>query len=185
LLLGTRQGDLLQVTTQSFPIALLKELGNVPVAIRTQPLSGNISGNLDINLKTFDVALNNIELNGPIFTPPKGTTVADSRYVLSGKIARTAAGPEFKNIQLEVKQGELAVILAALQSFQLMDVTTASRSFGVPANSLVVPINLQNESLSTQLQRLSEINALSQQSEAIAAASPLPDFSKIKVALLD
>jgi translocation and assembly module TamB len=177
---GTRQGDLLQVTTANFPIALLKELGNVPAAIATQPLAGKISGNLDINLKTFDVAFNNIELNGPIFTPPKGVTVAESRYILSGKIARTATRPQFKNIQLEVKQGELAVILAALQSLQLMNVTTASRSFGVPANSLVVPINLQDQSLSTQLQRLSEIKALEQQNEEIIAASPLPDFNKIK-----
>ncbi|MEO8891020.1 MAG: translocation/assembly module TamB domain-containing protein, partial [Coleofasciculaceae cyanobacterium] len=43
-----------------------------------------------------------------------------------------------------------------------------------------VPINLQNESLQTKLQRLSEIEALDQQNEAIAAASPLPDFNKIK-----
>lgn len=177
---GTRQGDLLQVTTTNFPIALLKELGNVPAAIATQPLSGSVSGNLDINLKTFDVALNNIELNGPIFSPPKGTAVTNSRYILSGKITRTATGPQFQNIKLEVKQGELAVVVAALQSLQLINVTTASRSFGVPLNSLVVPINLQDESLSTQLQRLSEIKALEQQDEAIAAASPLPDFNKIK-----
>ncbi|MGB5962208.1 MAG: translocation/assembly module TamB domain-containing protein [Coleofasciculaceae cyanobacterium] len=177
---GTRQGDILQVNTANFPIALIKDFPNVPAAIATQPLSGNISGNVAVNLKTFDVALNNIELNGSIFAPPKGSTVANSRYILSGNIARTAAGPEFKNIQLEVKQGELSVILAALQSFQLLNVTTASRSFGVPLDSLVVPINLQNESLQTKLRRLSEIKALEQQEEAIAASSPLPDFTKVQ-----
>ena len=178
---GERQGDLLRVTTANFPIALLKELGTVPAAIATQPLSGTISGNLDINLSTFDVALNNIELNGPIFAPTNSAAaVGNSRYVLSGKIARTATGPQFQNVQLEVKQGELAVVVAALESFQLIGVTTNSRSFGVPLNTLVVPINLQNESLQTQLQRLSEIKALEQQREQVLAASPLPEIDKLK-----
>ena len=179
--IGDRQGDLLRVTTENFPIALLKELGTVPAAIATQPLSGNISGGLDINLSTFEVALNNIELNGPIFAQAKGAAaVGNSRYILSGRIGRTATGPEFQNVQLEVKQGELAVVLAALQSFQLIGVTTNSRSFGVPLDTLVVPVNLQNESLQTQLQRLSEIKALEQQSEQALAASPLPDIDKLK-----
>ena len=179
--IGDRQGDLLRVTTENFPIALLKELGTVPAAIATQPLSGNISGGLDINLSTFEVALNNIELNGPIFAQAKGAAaVGNSRYILSGRIGRTATVPEFQNVQLEVKQGELAVVLAALQSFQLIGVTTNSRSFGVPLDTLVVPVNLQNESLQTQLQRLSEIKALEQQSEQALAASPLPDIDKLK-----
>lgn len=178
---GKRQGDLLQVTTANFPIALLKELSPLPPAIATQPLAGNISGNLDVNLKTFEVALNNLELNGPIFSRGRGSGIqGDSRYVLSGTISRTATGPQFKNVQLEVKQGELYVLVAALEAFQVMNATTTSRSFGAASNELVAGVNLLDKPLQTQIERLSEIKALLQQRDAIAAESAIPDIDQLK-----
>jgi translocation and assembly module TamB len=55
---GTREGEELVVNVAEFPIELLKKLAPVPPVIATQPLSGVISGNLNVNLNTFDVALN-------------------------------------------------------------------------------------------------------------------------------
>ncbi|HEY9609443.1 translocation/assembly module TamB domain-containing protein, partial [Allocoleopsis sp.] len=180
---GRRQGDVLQVTTEKFPIALLKQLTPVPPAIATQPLQGDISGNLDVNLKTFDITLNNIAIVGPIFNARRGESspAANNQYFLSGKIARTAAGPQFQNVQLNVKQGELSVVVAALQAFQLIKLTPAKLSFNATGDTLVSPILLQDVPLQTQLRRLSEIKALEeQQSEQREASSVLPDLAQLK-----
>jgi translocation and assembly module TamB len=43
---GTRQGELLLVNAQNFPIDIIKQLAPLPTAIATQPLSGRLSGDL-------------------------------------------------------------------------------------------------------------------------------------------
>ncbi|AFZ20495.1 translocation/assembly module TamB domain-containing protein [Allocoleopsis franciscana] len=180
---GQRQGDVLQVTTQNFPIALLKEFTPVPPAIATQPLEGDISGSLDVNLKTFEVSLNNIAITGPIFNVRRNDSSPsiDNEYLLSGKISRTAAGPEFQNVKLTVKQGELPVVVAALQAFQLINATPANLSFNPQGGTLVTPILLEDVPLQTQLRRLSEIKALEQQQrEQRETSSVLPDLAKLE-----
>ncbi|MBD2017205.1 translocation/assembly module TamB domain-containing protein [Microcoleus sp. FACHB-53] len=180
---GQRQGDVLQVSTQKFPIALLKEFTPVPPAIATQPLKGDISGSLDVNLKTFEVSLNNIAITGPIFNARRSDSSQplDNEYLLSGKISRTAAGPQFQNVKLTVKQGELPVVVAALQAFQLINVTPANLSFNSQGGTLVTPILLDDVPLQTQLRRLSEIKALEeQQREQREASSVLPDIAELQ-----
>ncbi|HEY9835123.1 MAG TPA: translocation/assembly module TamB domain-containing protein [Stenomitos sp.] len=180
---GQRQGDVLQVTTQQFPIALLKEFTPVPPAIATQPLKGDISGSLDVNLKTFEVSLNNLAITGPIFNVRRNDSSQpiDNEYLLSGRISRTAAGPQFQNVQLTVKQGELPVVVAALQAFQLINVTPANLSFNPKGDPLVTPILLDDVALQTQLRRLSEIKALEQQQrEQREASSVLPDLAELQ-----
>jgi translocation and assembly module TamB len=78
-------------------------------------------------------------------------------------------------VQLRVEQGELRTLLAALQVFNL---TAESPNFDGKINPPVA-VKLQNESLQTQLRRLSEIEALIQQREAQAATSPLPDLNLV------
>jgi translocation and assembly module TamB len=177
---GNRQGDLLRVSTQKFPIALLRELGAVPPAIATQPLQGEISGSLDVNLNTFEIALNQVALTGPIFTSAKGdkSQPGDNRYLLSGRILRTAVGPELKNVQLTVEQGELSVVFAALQALQLVNLPQKTANFNALNNALIAPVDWQNEPLETQLRRLAEIQALIQQREQSEAAALLPDFTE-------
>jgi translocation and assembly module TamB len=174
---GERQGDVLRVSTQDFPIAIIKELTPVPAAIATQPFSGTVSGNLDVNLNTFAVSFNEFALTGPIFDPRTGESspAGTNRYLLSGTITRTATGPQFQNVQLRVEQGELRTILAALQVFNL---TTQSPNSNGTIDAPVA-VNLENESLQTQLRRLSEIEALEQQREEQAATSPLPDINLV------
>jgi len=176
---GDRQGDVLRVSTQSFPISLIRQLAPAETAIASQPLSGEISGSVDVNLKTFDIALNNVAITGPIFVPARGdqSPPGDNRYLLSGKISRTATGPQFQNLQLRIDQGELQVVLAALQAFDLAKV---NRSFNASGGTLVAPVSLQDASLQTQLRRLSEIKALEQQNEEREAASTLPDFTQAR-----
>jgi translocation and assembly module TamB len=174
---GERQGEVLRVSTQDFPIAIIKELAPVPAAIATQPFSGTVSGNLDVNLNTFAVSFNDLALTGPIFDPRTGddSLAVNSRYLLSGTIARTATSPVFQNLQLRVEQGELETLLAALEVFNLTNLSPNSDG----TIEAPVAVNLENESLQTQLRRLSEIEALAQQREAQAATSPLPDINLV------
>jgi len=180
---GTREGEELVVNVAEFPIELLKKLAPVPPVIATQPLSGAISGNLNVNLNTFDVALNNVELNGAIFAQSRGdrSPAVNSRYVLSGKIARTVSGPQFQSVKLYVdpeKPGELQTLIAALEVFDLFK---ANSSFDATKGNLAVaPILFPNETLQTQLERLSEIKALEQQRELREAASPLPSLAEVR-----
>jgi len=180
---GTREGEELVVNVAEFPIELLKKLAPVPPVIATQPLSGVISGNLNVNLNTFDVALNNVELNGAIFAQARGdrSPGVNSRYVLSGKIARTVSGPQFQSVKLYVdpeKPGELQTLIAALEVFDLFK---ANSSFDATKGNLAVaPILFPNETLQTQLERLSEIKALEQQRELREAASPLPSLAEVR-----
>jgi translocation and assembly module TamB len=180
----------LRVSTQNFPIAFIKELApaqtviasgnNVLRAIASQRLVGDISGNVDVNLKTFEVSLNEVALSGPIFEPARGSEIqpGNNRYVLSGKITQTATGPQFQNVQLNVEQGELQVVLAALQ---LLDAAQARTSFGDASEVLVSPVRLQDEPLQRQLQRLSEIKVLlDQQREQREASSLFPDLNLAK-----
>ncbi len=186
---GQRQGELLRVSTQNFPIALLKELTPVPTAssersplavIATQPLSGVVSGNLEVNVNTFDVSLNDVAITGPIFEAAKGdqSQPGNNRYVISGNILRTATGPEFKNLQLRVEEGQLPVVLAALEAFNL---TKESPSLGNARDVSVAPVTLPDERLQIQLQRFSEIEALlAEQRQQREATSPLPELSEVK-----
>jgi translocation and assembly module TamB len=177
---GIRQGDWLRVNAEKFPIAILRDLTPVPVAIKTQPLSGEISGNLEVNLNTFEVSLNQVALTGPIFTSAKGdqSQPGNNRYLLSGRILRTATGPQFQNIQLNVEQGEISVVLAALQTLQLVNTTTDSRSFNTASNGFVAPVNLLGESIEIQLRRLAELQALAGQRQQSENAALLPDLTK-------
>ncbi|MBE9126370.1 MULTISPECIES: translocation/assembly module TamB domain-containing protein [unclassified Coleofasciculus] len=173
---GTREGDILQVNAQNIPISLIRDIAPVPVAFANQPLVGNISGDLAINLNTFDVALNRVELAGPIFGDRLGNEVelAENRYVLSGNIVQTPSGPQFQG-ELNIEEGQLETLVAALQIVNLTDV---SPTFNAPLD--IAAVGMPEGKLQSQLRRFSEIEALlERQQQQEEQASGLPDLEEL------
>lgn len=197
---GTRQGELLLVNAQDFPIGIIKEFAPLPPAIAAQPLSGRLSGDVTVNLNNRGIS-GEIAIANPIFGTLRGESFiatldytdgnivlsggefiqGESRYLLSGAVNRTAQGPQFQG-QLEVNQGQLQDVLVALQLFDLDDLR---RGFNTPVYGEkqdvlpVAPVGLPEEPLQTQLRRLSEIDALlAQQRQQEEDASPLPPLSE-------
>ncbi|MEQ9484782.1 translocation/assembly module TamB domain-containing protein [Coleofasciculus sp. F4-SAH-05] len=174
---GTRQGNVLRMNTENIPIALIKDIAPVPVALETQPLVGDISGEVAINLNTFDVALDQVELTGPIFGSrlPGEATPGENLYSLSGRITQTPTGPQFQGT-LDIEQGQLETLVAGLQ---LINLTT------IPPTTPTVPLDIAQvgmpqAKLQTQLRRLSEIETLlRQRQQAEEEAEILPDLEEL------
>ena len=197
---GTRQGDELVVKVAQFPIDLLKQLAPLPPAIAAQPVSGRLSGDLALNVKTFG-ASGNVAIANPIFGTLRGDSFTgrlqyangvvslkdgefrkgDNQYLFSGSLTQTPKGPQFQ-AQLQVAQGELQDILVALQLFDITDLT---RGFNVPtysnaANVAIVPAGLPEATLQIQLRRLAEIQALIERQRQEREDSPLPELAEAK-----
>ncbi|MEQ8754111.1 MAG: translocation/assembly module TamB domain-containing protein [Coleofasciculus sp. G1-WW12-02] len=174
---GTRQGDVLRVNAENIPIALIKDIAPVPVALQTQPLVGDISGELAINLNTFDVALDQVELAGPIFGSrlPGEAAPGENLYSLSGRITQTPTGPQFQGT-LDIEQGQLETLVAGLQ---LIDLTTTPPT--TPTAPLdIAQVGMPQAKLQTQLRRLAEIETLlRQQQQAEEEAEILPDLDEL------
>lgn len=174
---GTRQGNVLRVNTENIPIALIKDIAPVPVALETQPLVGDISGELAINLNTFDVALDQLELTGPIFGSrlPGEATPGENLYSLSGRITQTPTGPQFQGT-VDIEQGQLETLVAGLQ---LINLTTIPPT--TPTAPLdIAQVGMPQAKLQTQLRRLSEIETLlRQRQQAEEEAEILPDLEEL------
>ncbi len=179
--LGSRNGDLLQVNTQNFPISIIKELTPVPAAIATQPLSGKLSGNLAVNLNTFEVAVNQLEITGPIFAIARGdeSPPGNNQYILSGRIIRTQTGPEFQG-QVDIKEGQLQVLVTALELVDFNKLSLIDPRLRFDTRPNIVAVGLPESPLQTQLRRFSEITTLlERQEEQQDQASPLPDLEEL------
>jgi translocation and assembly module TamB len=202
---GTRQGELLLVNAQDFPIDIIKQLAPLPTAIASQPLSGRLSGNLAVNLNTYGIS-GDVAIANPILGSLRGDSFTgtfqyangvvalrdgefkqsdgefkqdESKYLLSGSLTQTPNGPQFQ-AQLQVAQGQLQDVLTALQLFDFSDL---SRGFNAPvygkaSNVTVVTAGLPEAPLQTQLRRLSEVEALIRQREEREDASPLPKLEE-------
>ncbi|MCP2731643.1 translocation/assembly module TamB domain-containing protein, partial [Limnofasciculus baicalensis] len=173
---GTRKQDNLQVTAQNFPINIIQKVAPLPGAFATQPLAGDISGNLDINLKTFDITVNNLAIAGSIFDRTLGnqTKPGNNQYIISGKLTSTHQGPQFQG-KVDVVEGQLPVLVAL---WQLFDVTKANPRFPTPPE--ITQVGLPESHLQIQLRRFSEITALlAQQKAKRKETSPLPELSEI------
>jgi len=195
---GTRQGELLLVNAQDFPIDIIKQLAPLPTAIASQPLSGRLSGNLAVNLNTYGIS-GDVAIANPILGSLRGDSFTGTfqyangvvalrdgqfkqgknQYLLSGNLTQTPNGPQFQ-AQLNVAQGELQDVLTALQLFDFSDL---SRGFNAPvygkaSNVTVVTAGLPEAPLQTQLRRLSEVEALIRQRKEREDASPLPKLEE-------
>ncbi|NET54644.1 MAG: hypothetical protein F6K47_00065 [Symploca sp. SIO2E6] len=197
---GTRQGEILSVEAENFPIGFLKEVTPLPAPIASQPLSGKLSGDLAVNLNNFGIE-GNVEIAEPIFGTLRGDIFSaklayqpngnialtdgkfqkeNREYLLAGNFIPTTQGPEFAG-KLQVVQGELQDVLTALQFFDLPDLNRPGLfpSYDGAADLNIVPVGSPESSLQNQLRRLAEIEQLlKRQRQQREEASPLPEFAQ-------
>lgn len=194
---GRTQGEQLRVNLERFPLAALNL---TPSGRSIGPVAGLVSGNFDVNLKTFTG-----QGNVAIARPQIGSFVGDrftgqlqfaqgvatlsngelrqgnSRVALAGTYA-PGANPRF-TAQVKVAQAEAQDALAALQWFNLADVRRGLRSpsYGKAADVQTVEVGAPEAPLENQLRRLSEVERLlAQQVARRQAASPLPDLADLQ-----
>lgn len=199
---GTRQGELLAVNVRNFPLAYVQRSlppGLIPANLAAQPLSGQLSGDFNINLNTL-AASGRIDVANPIlsriggdrftasFQYANGSAVindatfqqGETQYVLDARVVQTARGPQF-NAEVEVREGRIQDILATAQIFNIADFTKLLQLpvYGNANNLQTVSIDIANLPLISQLRRLSEVEALlEQRRRERLAASPLPPLSE-------
>ncbi|HBE21330.1 MAG TPA: hypothetical protein DEG17_23500 [Cyanobacteria bacterium UBA11149] len=177
---GRRREDILEINTEKFPIEIIQKVSPLPAAIATQKLSGYISGKVKINLRTFDLDMEEgIAIAGEIFKPQEENTnnPADSNQytIISGKLKSTPQGPEFQG-NIDIVKGQLPVLVAL---WQLFDASKAQLNF--PTTPEITQVGLPKSPLEIQLRRFSEITALLTQEKAKRKEiSPLPEISEIQ-----
>lgn len=188
---GRTQGDLLLVKSDNFPISILKTLAPLPAVIASQPVFGELSANLAINLNKF-AAEGNVAIKKPglgtfsgdsfvgqlryangVTTLTGGEfTQRESRYALRGAFTQSPSDPKFEG-QVNITQGQVQNIVTALQSFDLQNFQKGLQPaiYTRASDVRTVPVGLPEASLLTQLRRFSEIEALVQQQSTRAKAS--------------
>jgi translocation and assembly module TamB len=194
---GRRQGELLLVNAQNFPIGIIKKLAPLPTAIATQPLSGRLSGDLAVNLNTYGIS-GDIAIADPVIGTLRGDSFTgtlqysngrialtdglfkqgESEYLLSADVIQTPQGPQFQ-ANLKVDEGKLQNVLTALQLFDIADLTRGfnAPTYGKAANVTDIQAGLPQATLQNQLRRLTEIETLLRQSQESQADSPLPPLT--------
>lgn len=196
---GRTQGDLFLVSSEKFPISIFKTIVPLPAAIASQPVSGELSASLEINLNTFAT-----EGNVAIARPAIGTIRADqfvaqfryangvgtltegeltqgeTRYALSGGITQTRSGPQFQ-AQVNITQGQIQNILTALQLYDVQDFRRGLQppTYGRAADVTTVPVGAPNATLLTQLRRFSEIEVVQRQEQERRDGSPIPSIAEL------
>ena len=191
---GRSRGDVLLVKSENLPISIFKTIAPLPAAIASQPVSGELSGNLAINLNTFAVD-GNVAIARPAFGTIKGDsfvgqlgyangvatltggefTQGESRYALAGGISQSPNGPQFQG-KVKITQGQVENVLTALQFYELQDFRRGLQPPTYARASAVrpVPVGLPSAPLLTQLRRFSEIEALLQQQRSTREQAPFP-----------
>jgi translocation and assembly module TamB len=199
---GKTEGDNLLVNVNSFPVALLESF--VPDNnSNLKPLSGQISGDLAVNLEQFSVVG-----DVAVAKPQAGRVSADS---FQGSISYADGAASLSNGQLRIGDGLIAVsgnvetgnnpqfqgqasfeklnIQSVLQAANIFDFQDFGGGLEVPelAGAEVLkttPVSLPDADLLTQLRRFAEIEALvAQQVEQRNASQRVPTLAELQGAL--
>ena len=201
---GQTEGETLRVNLSNFPLAALnltpgKEAGlgpitgtvsgqvNVPgwkmplnpttlqatgqIAI-AQPAIGYIKG--DTFQAEFSYANGSASLTNGLFRQGSG------QYLISGNV-KTGANPQFEG-KVNVQQGNLQQVLAALQYFNLGDLARGVKPpvYGDSGDVQTVAVGEPEAPLIEQLRRLAEIETILQQQQAVKASEKLPPLSQLQ-----
>jgi translocation and assembly module TamB len=201
---GRTEGDLLLTQIENFPLTAL----NLPPGgvegfgtVRGELTQANLTINLregsligDVDLRRpglgylgVDRFAGNVRYRDGMASITGGEVQSgDSLYRLTGQFAN-AADPQLVG-QIQVVDGKVQDVLAALQIFELGDLGRGltppdwDRPFSPEELATVlaaVGTGDPNASLENQLRRLAEIQALQDQAEAEVAAQPLPPLSEL------
>lgn len=198
---GKTAGDNFLIDTQNLPLALVKDIAPLPANFASQPISGALSGNFIVNLKTQSIQASNAVVVNPVFGRFRGdkltanftyangkATITDTelqqgtnRYILNASITPTTRGPQFQ-AKLQIPEGDVQGILASLQIFELQDLGKPLNgdSFGNASNVPAVYSGISSQSLLTQIRRLTEIQILQGRQETQRREALIPDLRELK-----
>lgn len=181
---GRTEGENLLVNVANFPLSVLKINPPNP-AFGRGAVAGLLSGDLKLNLETF-AAAGDLAIAQPAVGRIQGDRLAaqftynnglatltssefikgESRYALVGSINPTAPGkiPQFQG-KATITQGKIQDILSALQFFDFQDFGRGLQppTYAGADDLNLVPLDVSQAALQTQLRRFSEIEALLQQ----------------------
>ncbi len=199
---GQTQGENLIAKVENFPIAALKY--NLPqnTPLGTGTLAGLLTGDFQVNQTTSSL-VGNVAIANPVLGRLQGDRLLaqinyangvakipnaefdykKSRYTLvDGTFAQGPQGPQIQ-AKVGVSQGEIQYILTALQIFDIQDLQRGLKPavYGNASDLATQSVGLTGKPLLTQIQRLSEIDALlAQQQQQRRQASPLPNIADFK-----
>ncbi|AFZ05294.1 protein of unknown function DUF490 [Oscillatoria nigro-viridis PCC 7112] len=201
---GQTEGETLRVNLSDFPLAALnlspgKEAG-------LGPITGTVSG--QVNVPGWKMPLNPATLQASgqiaIAQPAIGYIKGDSfqaefsyeggsatltngifrqgsgQYLISGNV-QTGANPQFAG-KVNVQQGNLQQVLAALQYFNLGDLARGIKPpvYGDSGDVQTVAVGEPDAPLIEQLRRLAEIETILQQQQAVKSSEKLPALSQLQ-----
>ncbi len=177
---GTRSGEALDVNVENIPLDLLKDFTPLPPEFAQQPASGQLQGDITVNLNNYavsgEIALINPSLGR--FNSDRASldfryldntltfqqailTQQESEYRASGRLNLSGTTPNFQ-ASLNIEQGRIEDIVGALQVFEVSDFQEnfVTPNYGDADDLAIAEINIENQPIVTQLRRFSEIKAL-------------------------
>ncbi|GAB4375524.1 MAG: translocation/assembly module TamB domain-containing protein [Elainellaceae cyanobacterium] len=195
---GTTQGDTLFVDLQQIPLGLVE--GFIPSdALAVGPLSGDIFGELAVNLNTYavegDIAIaeprigriaadlfrGRIQFAEGVVTLTEGIIQqGESQIALGGTIPIGQAQPV--DFQISLDQVAVQTILQTLSLFAVGDAATGLQppDLGDAADVQTVPIDVADLSILNQVRRFSAIRELLAQQRANEEETPLPTLAELE-----
>ncbi|MEG4057797.1 MULTISPECIES: translocation/assembly module TamB domain-containing protein [unclassified Microcoleus] len=201
---GQTEGETLRVNLSDFPLAALNLSPGKEVGLG--PITGTVSG--QVNVPGWKMPLNPATLQASgqiaIAQPAIGYIKGDSfqaefsyangsatltngifrqgsgQYLISGNV-QTGANPQFAG-KVNVQQGNLQQVLAALQYFNLGDLARGLKPpvYGDSGDVQTVAVGEPEAPLIVQLRRLAEIETILQQQQAVKSSEKLPALSQLQ-----
>ncbi|MEG5174735.1 translocation/assembly module TamB domain-containing protein [Microcoleus sp. B3-D7] len=201
---GQTEGETLRVNLSDFPLAALNLSPGKEVGLG--PITGTVSG--QVNVPGWKMPLNPATLQASgqiaIAQPAIGYIKGDSfqgefsyangsatltngifrqgsgQYLISGNV-QTGANPQFAG-KVNVQQGNLQQVLAALQYFNLGDLARGLKPpvYGDSGDVQTVAVGEPEAPLIVQLRRLAEIETILQQQQAVKSSEKLPPLSQLQ-----
>ena len=201
---GQTEGETLRVNLSDFPLAALNLSPGKDAGLG--PITGTVSG--QVNVPGWKMPLNPATLQATgqiaIAQPAIGYIKGDSfqaefsyangsatltngifrqgsgQYLISGNV-KAGANPEFAG-KVNIQQGDLQQVLAALQYFNLGDLARGLKPpvYGNSGDVQTVAVGEPEAPLIEQLRRLAEIEAILQQQQAVKTSEKLPPLSQLQ-----
>ena len=201
---GQTEGETLRVNLSDFPLAALNLSPGKDAGLG--PITGTVSG--QVNVPGWKMPLNpqTLQANGQIaiaqpaisyikgdsfqaeFSYANGSATltngifrqGSGQYLISGNV-KAGANPEFAG-KVNIQQGNLQQVLAALQYFNLTDLARGLKPpvYGNAADAQTVAVGEPEAPLIEQLRRLAEIEVILQQQQAVKSSEKLPPLSELQ-----
>ncbi|MEH2314269.1 MAG: translocation/assembly module TamB domain-containing protein [Nostoc sp.] len=199
-LTGNVQGNDWALKVANFPLQILNLTPPPITRLGAGKIAGLLTGDLLFNQQTL-AATGNLAIANPQIGRVKGDRIAaqfrygngkatlassefvkgKSSYALVGTFAQTPKGPQLQG-KLNVNQGEIQDVLAIAQVYDIQNLQGGSAPiYGTAADLTTNPQGVQNQTLLTQIQRFSEIEALvAEQEQQRLDSTPIPDLADLK-----